>query len=267
VPVDHYENFPVASLLLPGRLRAPIEIIYRFARGADDIADEGDAPPQARLAALEAYRAELRRIADGAPPIAPLFADIARIVREHGLPLALFQDLLDAFSQDVTQKRYRDFAALATYCRRSANPVGRLLLHLFKRTSERDLAQSDAVCTALQLINFWQDVPIDYAKGRIYLPQDEMARHGVGERHIAEQRCDAAWVSLMKYQVERSRAMILGGLPLARSLPGRAGLEIRATIQGGLRILEKIERIDYDVFRSRPVLKVLDWPLLLARAL
>ena len=267
MPVDHYENFPVASLLLPGRLRAPIEIIYRFARGADDIADEGDAPPDERLAALEAYRAGLRRVAEGAPPVAPLFADIARIVREHALPLALFHDLLDAFAQDVTQKRYRDFAALAHYCARSANPVGRLLLHLFKRTSERELAQSDAVCTALQLINFWQDVPIDYAKGRIYLPQDEMARHGVGERHIGEQRCDAAWISLMRFQVERSREIILRGLPLARSLPGRIGLEIRATIQGGLRILEKIERADYDVFRRRPVLKALDWPLLLARAL
>ncbi|HEX7053298.1 MAG TPA: squalene synthase HpnC [Burkholderiales bacterium] len=265
--VDHYENFPVASLLLPRSLRAPIEVIYRFARSADDIADEGDASAGARLAALEAYREELRRIAAGAPPRTPLFADVARIVRAHDLPLAPFEALLDAFSQDVTQKRYRDFAALADYCGRSANPIGRLLLHLFKRTSERELAQSDAVCTALQLINFWQDVPIDYAKGRIYLPEDEMARHGVGERHIAERRCDAAWASLMKYQVDRARAMILSGVPLGRSLPGRVGLEIRATIQGGLRILEKIERIGYDVFRRRPVLGAADWPLMLVRAL
>jgi phytoene synthase len=188
-------------------------------------------------------------------------------VREHDLPLGLFDDLVDAFSQDVTQKRYRDFTALADYCRRSANPVGRLLLHLFKRTSERDLDGSDAVCTALQLINFWQDVALDYAKGRIYLPQDEMARHGIEERHIAEQRCDAAWVSLMRFQVHRAREMILRGVPLGRSLPGRIGLEIRATIQGGLRILEKIEHAGYDVFRRRPVLKAADWPLLLMRAL
>jgi squalene synthase HpnC len=267
VPVGHYENFPVASLLLPKRLRWPIEVIYRFARSADDIADEGDAPADVRLAALSAYRAELERLAAGAQPQAPLFADVAGIVREHDLPLGLFKDLLDAFSQDVTQKRYRDFAELADYCRRSANPVGRLLLHLFKRTSERDLGQSDAVCTALQLINFWQDVPIDCAKGRIYLPQDEMARHGVDERQIAEQRCDAAWISLMRFQAERAREMILRGAPLARSLPGRIGLEIRATIQGGLRILEKIQRVDYDVFRHRPVLRAMDWPLLLARAL
>ena len=267
VPVGHYENFPVASLLLPRRLRLPIEVIYRFARSADDIADEGDAPADLRLARLRVYRGELERLAGGAPPGAPLFVEVARIVREHDLPLSLFNDLLDAFAQDVAQKRYRDFAELAGYCRRSANPVGRLLLHLFKRTSERDLEQSDAVCTALQLINFWQDVPIDYAKGRIYLPQDEMARHGVSERHIAEQRCDAAWTSLMRFQAQRAREMILRGVPLARSLPGRVGLEIRATIQGGLRILEKIERVDYDVFRRRPVLRALDWPVMLARAL
>jgi phytoene synthase len=166
----------------------------------------------------------------------------------------------------VTKKRYADFTELADYCRRSANPVGRLLLHLFKRTSETDLAGSDAVCTALQLINHWQDVAIDFAHGRIYLPQDEMARHGVTERQIAERRCDGAWAALMKFQVERAREMIRRGQPMARSLPGRMGLEIRATIQGGLRILQKIEQADYDVFRRRPVLKALDWPLLLLKA-
>jgi squalene synthase HpnC len=264
--VGHYENFPVASLLLPRRLRPPIEIIYRFARSADDIADEGAQSDDVRLATLSGYRNELDRIARGETPGAPLFHDVARIVREYALPLGLFGDLISAFAQDVTKKRYASFSELAGYCRRSANPVGRLLLHLFKRTSERDLAGSDAVCTALQLINFWQDVEIDFAKGRIYLPQDEMAQHGVSERHIAEQRCDAAWRSLLAFQVERARAMIVSGQPLARSLPGRIGLEIRATIQGGLRILEKIERARYDVFRRRPVLRALDWPLLLARA-
>jgi phytoene synthase len=260
MPVDHYENFPVASLLLPKSLRTPVEIIYRFARSADDFADEGSDSDDVRLARLQNYRQEL------AAPRSPLFREIARIVHEHDLPIRLFEDLLSAFAQDVTKKRYADFTDLLDYCRRSANPVGRLLLHLFKRTSETDLARSDAVCTALQLINFWQDVEIDFAKGRIYLPQDEMARHGVSERHIAEQRCDAAWQSLLRFQVQRSREMILRGQPLARSLPGRVGLEIRATIQGGLRILQKIERADYDVFRRRPVLRALDWPLLLARA-
>jgi squalene synthase HpnC len=266
MPVDHYENFPVASLLLPKALRAPVEIIYRFARSADDIADEGSDPDDVRLRRLGVYREALERVARGDLPAEPLFRDVARIARDHGLPLGLFGDLISAFSQDVTKKRYADFPELLDYCRRSANPVGRLLLHLFKRTSETDLQGSDAVCTALQLINFWQDVEIDFAKGRIYLPLDEMARHGVSERHIADKRCDSAWTSLLSFQVGRSREMILKGQPLARSLPGRVGLEIRATIQGGLRILEKIERADYDVFRQRPVLRAIDWPLLLVRA-
>jgi phytoene synthase len=250
VAVAHYENFPVASLLLPARLRAPVEVIYRFARTADDLADEGDDSPARRLANLEAHRGEIERIA-----------------REHGLPRAPFADLLDAFTQDVTKTRYAHYAELLDYCRRSANPVGRLLLHLFKRTSETDLRRSDAICSALQMINFWQDVAIDYAKGRIYLPQDEMAQHGVSEAHLAAQRCDDAWRALMAFQVRRTRALMLAGAPLGRSLPGRIGLEIRATVQGGLRILEKIERAGYDVFRRRPVLGGLDWPLVLARAL
>jgi squalene synthase HpnC len=259
--VSHYENFPVASLLLPAPLREPVEIIYRFARSADDIADEGDDRPQMRLEKLNDYRAQL------AAPSTPLFRDVEKIIREHGLPVQLFADLLDAFTQDVTRKRYDDIPQLMEYCRRSANPVGRLLLHLFKRTSDLELRQSDAICSALQLINHWQDVDVDYVKdNRVYLPQDEMARFGVSERHLREKICDPAWQALMKFQVERARNLILEGAPLGRALPGRVGLEIRATVQGGLRILEKIERVGYDVFRRRPVLKPLDWPMLLLRA-
>jgi phytoene synthase len=262
VSVGHYENFPVASWLLPAELREPVAVIYRFARTADDFADEGDDPPALRLAKLEDYRAKLCHPEAGEP----LFRDVHRIIREHSLPSQLFADLLDAFSQDVTKKRYASYEEVLDYCRRSANPVGRLLLHLFKRTTDRELAQSDAICSALQLVNFWQDVDIDYAKGRIYLPQDEMAAHGVGERHLAGQLSDPAWRSLMKFQVERTRALMLKGAPLGRSLPGRVGLEVRTTVQGGLRILEKIERAGYDVFRRRPVLRLLDWPLMLAKA-
>ena len=261
MPVAHYENFPVASLLLPPRLRVPVAVIYRFARNADDFADEGNDPPAVRLAKLDAYRRQL-----GAPT-EPLLQELERMVAEHALPRQLFRDLLDAFSQDVTQTRYADYAGLLDYCRRSANPVGRLLLHLFKRTSETELRQSDAICTALQLINFWQDVAADYAKGRIYLPQDEMGRHGVSERHLAEQRCDDAWRALIDFQVRRTRALMLSGAPLGRSLPGRLGLEIRATVQGGMRMLDKLEKARFDVFRHRPVLRAFDWPLILARAL
>jgi phytoene synthase len=248
-------------VLLPAPLRAPVAVIYRFARGADDIADEGDDAPQERLRKLD----DVRRQLDA--PLEPLPREVARVAREFALPRQLFADLLDAFSQDVTKTRYSDYAELLDYCRRSANPVGRLLLHLFKRTSETDLRRSDAICTSLQLINFWQDVAIDYAKGRIYLPLDEMRKHGVGEEHIAASRCDDAWRSLMAFQLGRTRELMLSGAPLGRALPGRIGLEIRATVQGGLRILEKIERADFDVFRRRPVLQWFDWPLLAARAL
>jgi len=259
--VGHYENFPVASLLLPASLRGPVEIIYRFARSADDFADEGDDPPGLRLQKLNDYRAQL------VAPATPLFRDVQKIIREHGLPVQLFEDLLDAFSQDVTQKRYQNYSQVLDYCRRSANPVGRLLLHLFKRTSDSDLRQSDAICSALQLINHWQDVDIDYTKdNRVYLPQDEMARFGVTERHLKEKICNPAFEALMKFQVDRARQLMLSGSGLGKTLPGRVGLEIRATVQGGLRILEKIEQAGYDVFRRRPVLKPLDWPLLLLKA-
>src|SRR5687767_14938302 len=170
--VDHYENFPVASLLLPPKWRDPVALIYRFAREADDFADEGSDPPETRLANLRAYQNQLDIISKGRASSVPLFQGLARIAREYRLPLQPFSDLLDAFSQDVVKRRYADFPELLDYCRRSANPVGRLLLHLFGRASPRNLEHSDSICSALQLVNFWQDVELDYAMGRIYLPQD-----------------------------------------------------------------------------------------------
>ena len=264
--VGHYENFPVASLLLPPALREPVGVIYRFARSADDIADEGNDPPRLRLARLQEFRLELEGINSGRAPQIPLFADLARVVREHRLPVPLFQDLLDAFSQDVVKKRYADFAELLDYCRRSANPIGRLLLILFGNDTAENCRRSDAICSALQIINFWQDIEIDHARGRVYLPEDEMRDFGVSEQHIAAQNCDRAWTGLIKFQTERARNLILSGSTLGRELPGRIGLEIRVTVQGGLRILEKLERAGYDMFRRRPVLKWFDWPLLVWRA-
>lgn len=262
MPVGHYENFPVASLLLPADLRRPVEVIYHFARSADDFADEGTDAPDIRLKKIEGYRRQLET------PIEPLLREVHKIAREHGLPLRLFGDLLDAFSQDVTKKRYASYAEVLDYCRRSANPVGRLLLHLFGQTAEADLRRSDAICSALQLVNFWQDIAIDFVRDdRVYLPQDEMARFGVSQLHLVEKICDDAWRALMAFQVARTRELMLSGAPLGRSLRGRIGLEIRATIQGGLRILEKIEAAGYDVFRNRPVLGALDWPRLLLKAL
>jgi len=265
--VHHYENFPVASRLLPPQFRHPVALIYRFAREADDFADEGNAPDALRLERLEHFRRQLRNIERGAIPDSDWFTALAGVIHHHRLPVSLFYDLLSAFAQDVKRKRYASFPEVLDYCRRSANPVGRLLLHLFGHATPANLGHSDSICSALQLVNFWQDVGVDYAMGRIYLPRDEMERHGVSERHIAEQRCDDAWRALMRFQVERARAMLQAGAPLGRALPGRIGLEIRATVQGGLRILEKLERAGYDMFRNRPVLKWNDWLLILARAL
>jgi squalene synthase HpnC len=265
--VSHYENFPVASLLLPPRFRHPIALIYRFAREADDLADEGDAPAPSRLEQLERFSEQLRRIERGIPPDIPWFAALATVIREHDLPVPAFADLLSAFAQDVTQQRYATISEVLDYCRRSANPVGRLLLHLFRRASDRNFQWSDSICSALQLVNFWQDVAIDYSKGRVYLPQDEMKRYGVTEQHIAERRCDDAWRALIQFQIDRARGMLQSGAPLGRTLPGRIGLEIRATVQGGLRILEKLESARCDMFRHRPVLRWYDWPMIMARAL
>jgi squalene synthase HpnC len=265
--IGHYENFPVGSLLLPRRFRPPVALIYRFAREADDFADEGDAPGPARLAQLERFREQLRKIERGQAPDIPWFSELAAAIREHDLPVSAFSDLLSAFSQDVTRQRYANVSEVLDYCRRSADPIGRLLLKLFHYSSDQNIRWSDQICSALQLVNFWQDVTIDYAKNRVYLPQDEMKEYGVSERHIAEHRADDAWRALLRFQVERARSMLLAGQPLGRTLPGRIGLEIRATVQGGLRILEKLERAGYDMFRHRPVLKWHDWPGLVARAL
>ena len=261
--VDHYENFPVASILLPSRLRRPVEIIYHFARQADDFADEGELPDAERLARLDPFRAELGRIAAGETPETPLFSDVASIVAEFQLPLQLFQDLLDAFSQDVMKKRYANFDEVLDYCRCSANPVGRLLLHLYDEATPQNLLYSDAICTSLQLINFLQDVTKDYAIARIYLPQDEMAEYGISEEDIAQGRAHDSWRRLMAFQCDRARALMKSGAPLGSILGGRIGLEMRMIIAGGLRILDKLRAVDYDMFNRRPVLKPADWVIML----
>ena len=264
--VNHYENFPVASILLPRRLRRAVEIIYHFARQADDFADEGDIANEERLAKLDEFRAELHRIAHHETPQTPLFRDVADIVAQYQLPLQLFHDLLDAFSQDVVKKRYANFDELLDYCRRSANPVGRLLLHLYEEATPQNLIYSDAICTSLQLINFWQDVKKDYAIGRIYLPQDEMAQCGVTEAQIAQERADAAWQQLIQFQVQRARDMMKTGAPLGSILGGRIGLEMRLIIAGGNRILDKLESAQGDMFRRRPVLRPFDWVIMLVKS-
>ncbi|HEX5125543.1 MAG TPA: squalene synthase HpnC [Rhodocyclaceae bacterium] len=267
MPVEHYENFPVASLLLPRHLREPIEAIYAFARTADDIADEGDALPVHRLAALNDYYRELNIIEQGGEPLEAMFIRLARNVRKYRLPTNLLRDLLDAFSQDVVKTRYANFDEVVDYCCRSANPIGRLLLHLYDRATAENLARSDDICTSLQIINFWQDVAIDWQKGRVYLPQDDLAQFGVSEAQIDNGYVDENWRALMRFQIARARRMMLRGAPLATALPGRMGWELRFVVQGGLRILERIEAVDYDVFRHRPTLGKLEWARLAIRTL
>jgi squalene synthase HpnC len=268
--VDHYENFPVASILLPAPLREPVAAIYGFARSADDFADEGDLSPQQRRDLLAGYQAELDAIERGQPTQHPVFLRLRPVVARYDLPLKLFRDLLDAFIQDVSKDRYRDYAELTDYCRRSADPVGRLLLHLFGHATAENLSRSDAICSALQLINHWQDVGIDAVKGangRIYLPQDEMTRFGVRDGDVLRRVASADFRNLLEFQVNRARNLMLSGASLGWDLPGRIGLEIRAIVAGGLRILDKIEAVDCDVFTRRPRLQAPDWPLILLRSL
>jgi squalene synthase HpnC len=265
--VDHYENFPVASVLLPRNLRRPVELIYAFARRADDFADEGNLPARERLALLDGFSRELDRIERGEPSQDPLFTELRGVIREHALPLGLFRDLLSAFSQDVVKARYANFAEVMDYCRRSADPVGRLLLHLYRATGAENERMSDGICSGLQLINFWQDVAIDWRKDRVYLPLDEMAEYGVTENQIAGGKTDERWRALMRFQVQRTQAMMDAGAPLGLRLPGRIGFELRMIVAGGNRILRKIAAVEGDVFRHRPVLRPFDWILMSARAL
>lgn len=261
--VDHYENFPVASLLLPKRLRRPVEIIYHFARQADDFADEGNKPDAERLAALAKFRTELQVIEQGATPQSPLFHDLRKVITEHELPLQPFYDLLDAFQQDVTKKRYTDFDELQDYCRRSANPVGQLMLHLYREATPQNLIYADAICTALQLINFWQDVAKDYAIGRIYLPQEDMQQFNVTEQHISSRHPDAAWRELMRFETDRAAMLLRQGAPLGSILTGRIGMELRLIIAGGERIIHKLRAVNFDMFERRPVLRSHDWVIML----
>ena len=255
----HYENFPVASLLVPLPLRPAILAVYRFARMADDLADEGDVAPADRLAALDGFEAALDQIAAGSPPPAPPFPELAAAITRHRMPIAPFRNLLSAFRQDVTTTRYRTEAELLDYCRRSANPIGRLMLRIFDADEPANLVASDAICTALQLINFWQDIAADWLKGRVYVPAEHLERFVVTEAHIAEARCDDAWRALMAHESARARALLESGRPLARALPWRLRLEISGVLAGGHRILDGIDATGGDVFRCRPRLSGSDW--------
>lgn len=269
VSVEHYENFPVASWLCPAALRPAVAAIYWFARTADDLADEGEATPAQRLADLAAYRTDLDATARGETASArwpQVFGPLATTLREHALPKPLLADLLSAFEQDVVQQSYADRAALLDYCRRSANPIGRLLLHLYRVDDGEALRRSDAICSALQLANFWQDLGVDTRRGRLYVPDTDCARHGVPPAELLAQQDSPRVRTLVADEVAWARELMLRGAPLACTLPGRVGWELRLVVQGGLRILEKIDGLQFDTLRQRPTLGRLDAPRLLWRA-
>jgi len=267
VSVGHYENFPVASALVPAHLRPAVLAIYKFARAADDLADEGDATPTDRLAALASFSENLSEIERGRTPALGPFPALAAAIRVHALPLAPFRDLLSAFAQDVMIKRYASFDDLLDYCNRSANPVGRLLLRLYRVESLANAQASDAICTGLQLTNFWQDVALDWQKGRVYLPQQDLDHFGVPETQIEQARVDERWRHLLQFEVSRARALLERGRSLPRALPWRQGLELSAVVAGGLRILERIDTVGGDVFAARPTLATWDWLTVVVRAM
>jgi squalene synthase HpnC len=276
--VAHYENFPVASWLCPRHLRPAIVAIYHFARTADDMADEGNAPAQERLAELVAYRAALNACLAGAPPQAPwkgIFVPLSHAVAEHALPTNLLHDLLSAFEQDIqytaSGHRYADTAELLEYCRLSANPVGRLLLHLYGVNDATSLQQSDQICSALQLINFWQDISVDMPRNRVYLPTDSLQRHGVQPQDFlwpnATQSNQSAQQAVVTELCAHARQLMQSGASLPRRVPGRAGWELRLVVQGGLRILDAIAAVEHRSWQSRPKLGKADVPRMLWRAL
>ncbi|MCU6433504.1 squalene synthase HpnC [Undibacterium sp. Jales W-56] len=265
--VEHYENFPVASLLLPARLRPAVEAIYAFARTADDIADEGDAMPEQRLLGLSQYETELRQIETSQPSGNPLFDRLHKVIQQYTLPMQAFRDLLSAFKQDVTTTRYNSYDDLLDYCKRSANPVGLLMLHLYAAATPENKRDSDAICSALQLINFWQDIAIDWGKQRVYVPLQDLIAFNIDEAQIANQLNSPQWAALMQFETSRTRTLLISGMPLCKRLPGRIGWELRLVVQGGLRILERIDAVEGDIFHRRPQLGKADWFVMLWRAI
>jgi len=249
---DHYENFPVASWLLPARIRPHVCSIYAFARIADDFADEPGLERDERLEKLEDWRQRLKGCLDD--PKGPVFEALGETVRQFGIPFGLLEDLLTAFRQDVLQSRHQTFDDLLSYAKRSANPVGRLVLTLFGYKQLELFQQSDAICTALQLTNFWQDIGLDHGRDRVYLPQQEMARYGITETDLSNGIVSQGFRSLLRNLVARTRALFDEGSELPDRVGGRLRYELRLTWLGGTRILDEIERADYDVFHRRPTL-------------
>jgi phytoene synthase len=270
----HYENFPVASRLLPARLRPHVAAIYAFARAADDFADEGDRPAADRLADLDDWARRLDAAVSGA--LAPgaaradadaVFVALAQTIRQFRLERELFDDLLSAFRQDVTVRRYDTWADVFDYCRRSANPVGRLVLRLSGWREARLDMWSDDICTALQLTNFWQDLAIDWRRGRLYVPMAVVRHTGAREEDLNAGRMSPEWRAALTICADETRALFDSGRPLPDAVRGRLRWELRATWLGGRRILERLAASGFDVFRARPTLGLSDAVAIAGRSL
>ncbi len=257
----HYENFPVGSRFVPGSLRPHVCSIYAFARAADDFADEPGLKPTQRLLRLNGWQNNLDACLT--EPKGPVFTALAETIRAFDLPTQLLRDLLSAFRLDVTTPRHKTFEDLLSYCRYSANPIGRLILHLFGYRDERRCLLSDAICSALQLTNFWQDISVDFSRGRIYIPQDDMKRFDVTEEDLAERRVTPGFRRLLDLEIARTEALFNRGRFLSETVTGRLRLELRAICLGGLRILHKIRHNDYNVFDRRPRITAWDRTCLL----
>lgn len=262
----HYENFHVVSFLLPRHLHQDFYNVYAFCRWSDDLGDETGCPEQS-LRLLAWWRGLLHAMYAGGAPAHPVFVALRQTVERHELPRDPFDDLITAFEQDQRVTRYAGWAELLGYCACSANPVGRLVLYLGGYRDEQRQRLSDATCTALQLANFWQDVTIDLAKGRIYLPQDLLARHGYSEQELFARRFTPAFRAAMEEAVNYTQELFEQGLPLARLLDRRLALDIDLFSRGGLRVLDKIRAQGYDVLKARPVISKLERVSLLLRSL
>jgi hydroxysqualene synthase len=263
---SHYENFPVGSLLIPQAKRQHVYSIYAFARTADDFADEGECEPVTRLRQLDEWQTQLDECFEGRATH-PIFVALAHTVKELQLEKSLLSDLLSAFKQDVVKRRYANFSEVLDYCTRSANPVGRLILRLFDYRQPKLDELSDAICTALQLTNFWQDVAVDILKDRVYLPENEMAAAGLTANDLRAREASPALRQLIKFQVARTRELFERGKPLSDLVKGRLAVELRLTWHGGMRILELIEQQQFDTLAQRPKLNAADKFRLLTRTL
>jgi squalene synthase HpnC len=260
ITLNHYENFPVASVLLKKNVRQHVYPIYAFARHADDLADEA-----ADKSALLEWRRLLHQ-SSHEKISHPVFLALSDTIRKFSLPISLFDDLISAFLQDLEKSRYETMAEVLAYCRKSANPVGRIILLLHDYRNEQLFQYSDFICTALQLTNFWQDVSIDLQKDRIYIPQDIFQKYGINEYVLFKKPYDNKIIGVLKSLIQVTRELFVQGIPLLNHLKGRLKWELMLTVQGGLAVLQKIQEIDYNLLETRPLLTKRDWLKIAAKS-